>query len=757
MIIAEAVRDVEVVGEHNSKKAKISQDKLKKLQYLLTKGLYKDPITAVIAEWANNGVDGVVQAGRNPIENPVMVTIGKNDKGQFMLSVEDKGIGLDDRDFEDICMNYLESTKEEDNDTIGHFGIGMKSFLSLERSATFTCRKENVERKYLVYEGEEFVNFDLLYQKPTEEENGVRAEVVIKDWSEYLLFVNKAKAKLAYYDTVVLVIDGVIMKNDIHRNDLFQWSLFNSNPCIHIALKDVYYNIDYEALGISPISLPVAIRLGLGDGLTPTPSRESYITNDKVRELLLSKIKSIANWFVDKYNENVGNFPTIVAAYNFLNNTDYKVAVNGKDFGINPILGYAKRKIQEPIVTGVVLRDGIYYKGKNIHLLDEYSTAGYTTSTGKIVSKEKFINTNRQLFVDGKIPIVVPENFVGNIREFLKEKYGTQKLFLRKNGFVRKLGGKVENTHFLGMKLPDSYYNILGLSAIKKDKWRDYIKEWQVVVENITKTFIDETKVETSKEFADWLERKRVNQKLAKAAGYIGGTYTGINKQRGDVTLAYSYERYGKIHYKKEAFPIDDLTKNDYLTILLTEEESLEGKAFAQANALDHIRFAVVGKLERKKIPNHHQFITFKQYKTMSCKPFIRLASSILFKRAIDDYNKLSISSKGVFKLCAKELVKDIKELSQYVDKNSIHVTVELQNIILQAAEEKDLYDKKLWDVYQRVRTNLNKYDFLNLFDEPKYYDTETKKRYDTLINQVLLFRKKKYDDLDGAEIIFKN
>ena len=63
MIIQEQVKDVVVIGEDTSKKAKISQDKLAKLQYLLTKGLYKDPITAVIAEWTNNGIDSVVQWG----------------------------------------------------------------------------------------------------------------------------------------------------------------------------------------------------------------------------------------------------------------------------------------------------------------------------------------------------------------------------------------------------------------------------------------------------------------------------------------------------------------------------------------------------------------------------------------------------------------------------------------------------------------------------------------------------------------------
>ena len=125
MIIEEKVKDLVVVGEDTSKKAKISQDKLAKLQYLLTKGLYKDPITAVIAEWTNNGIDSVVQAGKNSIENPVLVTIQKDEKGQYQFKVEDKGVGLDDKDFEDICMNYLESTKESDNNTIGHFGIPM--------------------------------------------------------------------------------------------------------------------------------------------------------------------------------------------------------------------------------------------------------------------------------------------------------------------------------------------------------------------------------------------------------------------------------------------------------------------------------------------------------------------------------------------------------------------------------------------------------------------------------------------------------
>jgi hypothetical protein len=759
MIIAERVKDLEIVGEHDSKKAKISVDKMKKLQYLLTKGLYKDPITAVIAEWTNNGVDGVVQAGKNSIENPVMVNITKNDRGAISLSVEDKGCGLDDRDFEDICMNYLESTKENDNDTIGHFGIGMKSFLSLERSATFTCRKGGIERKYLVYEGDEFVNFDLIHQKDTKEENGVLAELVIKDWGERELFVKKAKSKLAYYDTAVLVIDGVIVKNDIHRHPLFQYSSLNSNSQIHIALKDVYYTIDYEALGIQPINLPIAIRLGLGDGLTPTPSRESYITNDKVRTLLLEKIKGVADWFVKKYNEKVTEFPTFMEAYPYIGKSDYVVPLEDRDFTINPLLKYASFRQLEIQIKGVTKRTGDWYKSKKKHLVQEYSPCVHILPNGKRITKSHKINKDNLIFDLKKDVIVVGDDYKGNVREYLSRKYGADKLYVRKNSFTRSLGGKVENKRYAddGEIAPDSYYNIVELSRFPKQTWRDYIKEWQLVVSTTVSTFKDETNVATTKDYLDWLEKKRESQKMSRASGYISGSYTGLNKQAGDVTIAYAYERYGKIHFKKDVYPISSLKSNKYLTIIVSDGDVELAKSIMERSNNPNVKFARIGKLERKRIPESNQFITFKQYISMDSKPFMRLASSILFNRTVGEFEDLSKHKGGVFELCLKSFVDDVKKLEDFANENFVDCGDEpVESMILQVAQDNNLFDMQLWDVYKRVQNNIKKYDFVNLLEQPKHTDTETMNRYNALINQVLLFRKKKYDDLEGATIIFK-
>jgi hypothetical protein len=50
--------------------------------------------------------------------------------------------------------------------------FGFKSPLAYCSSFFFTCRKDGVERKYMMYEGEDVNTIDLLYETPTTERNG---------------------------------------------------------------------------------------------------------------------------------------------------------------------------------------------------------------------------------------------------------------------------------------------------------------------------------------------------------------------------------------------------------------------------------------------------------------------------------------------------------------------------------------------------------------------------------------------------------
>ena len=140
----------------------------------------------------------------------------------------------------------------------------------------------------MVYQGEEFTEFDKIYEKSTNELNGVEVIVPIKDYYEAQEFVRKAKSKLAYYDTVILQIYGQIVQNTIFRSDDWQFSTQNIDNQLHFCLKDVYYSIDWVKLGISTINLPIALKFDLSDGLIPSPSRE-YIIYNETKEFLYKK------------------------------------------------------------------------------------------------------------------------------------------------------------------------------------------------------------------------------------------------------------------------------------------------------------------------------------------------------------------------------------------------------------------------------------------------------------------------------------
>lgn len=751
MIIGDKKNDIEMVGQDTSKKATISQDKMAKLQYLLTKGLYKDPQTAVIAEWTNNGVDAVVQAGKDPIKNPVIVSIekSKKDANQWIFAVEDKGTGLDDRDFEDICMNYLESTKDQSNEFIGSFGIGMKSFLGLERHAVFTCRKNGRERVYMVYEGEEFVNYQIVSDKDTKEENGVRAELILNGYNERSNFISKVKAKLAYYDTVVIIIDGKPVDNTIFRSKLFQWANLNTDKQTHLCLKDVYYPIDWQSLDIPQINFPVALRFNLGEGITPTPSRESYITTEAVKTLLKNRIKEVAEWFVSKYKSTTKfEYDTFLEAYPEIDRNIYITEIEGVQFHINPLLKYSDEIIPDISIKGVTLRSPSFYKAKDNELVYEWQEAGFYAHSGKWTMKTRRsgVSIRRYIYDMKKNPVLVPQTPVGNMREFLKHKYGYGTLFVTKVNTRNYWcpDEKIREDH--------SYHGVLGLRKVSRGERREFIQEWQMVRDSVAATFIDETKVLDSKEFAIWLQKKKDDMRARRLAG----DYVGLNKQKGDVTIAYvKFGRYGTVSFKKDVYEIQKLPFNRFLTVTTTTDDEKEKiKKIAEMMTRGTVKFALIGKKEIKKIPQSRQFITFKQF-MMDSKPFKRLVSAILFSKTIEDFERIGDYPEAIFQNCISSVAADLTTLKKYVEKNLRDTgDGEVKDYILQVAEDNNLYDKELWDVYLRVKEAIKKYDFITCFAEPDSWDEEDRKKYKRVISQMLLFRKRYYNDLPENAVI---
>ena len=724
MIINKQTNEILKIGEDTSKKATISAAKASKLQMLLSEGLYSDPITATIAELTNNGVDSIVASGKNPIENPVIVSINKNENGQYEFSVKDEGLGLNEEEFTNIVMNYLESTKEDSNDFIGSWGLGSKSPLSLKRSYFFICRKEGIERKFMVYQGEEFTELDKIYEKPTNELNGVEVVVPIKDYYEAREFVSKAKSKLAYYDTVILQIYGQIIQNTIFRSDDWQFSTQNTDNKLHFCLKDVYYSIDWDKIGIYFINIPICLKFDLSDGLIPSPSREYIIYNESSKKIILDKIKKVANWFIDRYNSEWKEYETLKDAWDFINQYDFYVNVNDKKIKINDLEEYADNKIKATKVKNI--KDAEWYYNNKQWLLSNYKVKAENNHRC-FITKEPSENIVKKLMDNYKI-IVVDSEPKRRVKSYLKDKY-SEALFITKI-CDRKLGKDDEQNK-------TTYFYTLELNKIPQHEWKNKIKELNYVENQLKENFIYELDIENSQGFKDWVIKNK-KERVYKSSN---SNHKILNKQEDEVTIAYGRNSYarGKITFEKETFKINTLNQNPYLTIYFEDKDratqyyELIGKKY---------KIALIGKKEQLKIKNIHNFMTEQEFQ--KSKAFKRIVTSIMFDELIETYRSVySRSSLDIIQNLIKPLEKDIEILQNYTSKNGKTIRDnELLDSMVSIAKEYNLYDYQFMDVYNRCKESLDKYKFLNYIQKPDRWNEENIKEINSIITQFLYHQK---------------
>ena len=713
------INNLVVVGDTNTKEAKINPDKLAKLQYLLTNGLYSDGIGSTVVEITNNALDSIIQAGKDPMANPVYVYIENNPKtGRYQLRIVDNGLGLDEYEFENVVMSYLTSTKEDSDDVIGAFGIGAKSWCSVSNTATFICRKNGKEYNFLCYKGPAFLKYDKIWEKDTEEENGVTFILPIKDWSEKHKFVEKAKQKLAYYDNVVLMIDGHVVNNNIYRAEDFQWATLNYNHQLHFSLKDVYYSINFELLGIDPVNTPICLRFGLKDGIMPNPSREAIIWTDNTINLFKDKIKKVAEWFANKYNETVKDYTTLLEAWDNIDVDTHYVYIKDKGIVIDSLLRAAGIDVKEPVVKGLALNNAKFYKGKFSEFLYEYQPVAYINHSDNWVrSERKWPNLRTRLLHKERV-VLLESAPVGHFKAYLLEEYPRDTLFVVKRR-DRKLGTKHSQY---------GYRNLLELDSKPKAEWRGLIKEWQFVQQTVVVNFENAVKLESSKDYQDWLTQRKADIKANRARGTYGANYRSLNKQKGDITVSFArkFKHGGKAVFDRMTVPIATLHKLGHLTVYFTKEQAQADNDFIYKAlmALPNVKFAWLNPSEMKHVRNLKTWKTKEEF--MFSKPLKRYITANL----ISDYLDLIPETNQNIIYEAFPKFRAMKNtLHQYVNEHNVDADDDLFNELKAVAVENNQLDMEIYPLLEQFKKAIEDFGFLKYIKEPSRWNSSEAER----------------------------
>ena len=156
---------------------------------ILSSGLYKNKIRAIVRELGCNAVDSHVAAGKKDI--PFEVHLPTMLEPWF--AVRDFGLGLDNDSVVNIYTTYFESTKTDSNNFIGALGLGSKSPFSYTDNFSVTAIKNGTKRIYSAFINESGVpSIAAMGEELTDEENGVEVKFSVVDRYDYQTFKNEA-------------------------------------------------------------------------------------------------------------------------------------------------------------------------------------------------------------------------------------------------------------------------------------------------------------------------------------------------------------------------------------------------------------------------------------------------------------------------------------------------------------------------------------------------------------------------------------
>ena len=709
-MILEQQKEAQVVvdGEDQEQIAmSLDLDSAQILMQMLSKNLYSDEIGSTVRELASNALDSHRRAG---VDKPIIVSLKYNQQYNYEFTVEDFGIGLDDDDVRNIISKYGKSTKRNSANELGMMGLGFKAPLAYTSSFYFIARKNNVERKYMMYEGESGNMIDLLYEQPTTEGNGVKVIVSLKGYDK-VDFIVKTKQQLAYFESVYFDVDNINNGFSITRAEDFQYSDMVYDPSMHICLDNVYYPLDFAKVGIDRINVPVGLRFGLSDGIFPTPNREAIRYTQEAKKAIVDKIHKVADFFVTKYNETITDTDDLKDIFDYYKGDEMMVTLGGKEYDISTLNKYSNVPIVAPKLKGIKLLNLERLTEIRNSLMFEY-VEKYKLRNGKMMERKNNLDSVTPSDIDGVHWYVFSDKIAGNKREYIKSllRSGSQYHFVKRSKNM-KLGGRRSQGH-------NNYYNLLELNNYGKHLWRRVIQEYQSIQKRYSDKLLDLDAIEIPKA---WLDNRKVKSVST------GGSGRRI-KLEGELIgkIAVDTERYTNRSCKfvPETFKLQTFPKFPGLIIYTHHDknddlERIYGvtrfRKYNRASA-DSMQFKLITFSERelKNVEKLevHNLMSYEKFMEGKNKPFKRLVTAYVIYKLMEA-NKALFEKKHHFDSISKDLYDKITRLRDYRMQNFLTTNETLYQAMLEVAEEKNLFDPEIYDDYLDVKKLISKMPFI--------------------------------------------
>jgi len=288
---------------------------------ILCNKLYKNPLKVMIQEYMSNARDSHREA--NCRDKPIIIKLPTYVENT--LQIEDRGVGISPDRIKNVFVFLGESTKNQNNNETGGFGVGAKVAWAYTDSFTIYTIYDNIKYTYLAYIGNNSVGqLDLLYkEKNCNEENGTIIEVAIKpkDFDNVKRFILqtshfwrvkpiiKNESSFKYQNNNIYRTNDLTLVFHDGYNDRYDDGYLKNRYSINVVVDGIVYeNIRLNETDLySHFNIPTYFALyvdfKIGE-LDIAVNRENLQYTDKTISCIKEKIK----YNLNKAKEDIINF-----------------------------------------------------------------------------------------------------------------------------------------------------------------------------------------------------------------------------------------------------------------------------------------------------------------------------------------------------------------------------------------------------------------------------------------------------------------
>lgn len=294
---------------------------------ILSSALYERKIEAIIRELSCNAYDSHVSAGHP--EKPFRVHLPDSWEPEFY--VEDFGVGLSDKEIEEIYTSYFTSTKTDSNELIGGLGLGSKTPFAYTDTFTVRSRKDGIEYTYNAYIGETGEpTISLMAKHETEEPNGVKVSLPVNS-NDFYQFRSDAQKIYSWFRVkpelnidIEPTVSGSVVEVIDDKGYYIQTAQAWDNDFVVAVMGNVAYRVNGvtrqfgEQLDKGEKAFlgnnGIYVKFNIGD-LDVAASRETISFDPETTKVFLNRIRECISDFTSSTQNRIDQCETFIDAF----------------------------------------------------------------------------------------------------------------------------------------------------------------------------------------------------------------------------------------------------------------------------------------------------------------------------------------------------------------------------------------------------------------------------------------------------------